>query len=267
MARIIRRTEGWTSARSLMVLLVALGLLGLAACGGDDKTGGGGAATTTSAATTGASGGASQLEGLSAEEVLDKAKAAAKAAKSVRVAGEASGDSGTTTLDLTLTPDGGSGSVEQAQGRVEVILIGKDVYAKLDEKALAATIGAGNDALAKLVGGKWIKAPADSPQFASFAELVKLSSFVDGVLSPDGEITREEGKEIAGTRTVALKDGGADGGFLYIADSGTPYPLAIEPGQGSGDTGQITFSDWGKDVTITPPPADEVIDSTKLPGG
>jgi hypothetical protein len=245
----------------MVLLLAALGLLGLAACGGDDETGGGG---TTTGATTG---GGSQLEGLSAQEVLDKAKAAAKAATSVRVAGDATDSSGTTKLDLKLTADGGSGTVEQAQGKVEIILIGNDVYARLDEKLLASTIGAGNEEIAKLIGDKWIKAPADSPQFSSFAQLVKLSEFIDGVLSPKGEISREDGKEINGTPTVALKDGGADGGKLYIADVGTPYPVAIEPGQASGDSGRITFSDWDKDVTLTPPPADQVIDSAKLPGG
>jgi hypothetical protein len=247
-----------------MLLLAALGVLGLAACGGGDDTGGSGASTT---ATQSGGGGGSQLEGLSAQEVLDKAKEAAKSAKSVHVAGEATDDSGTAKLDLTLTSDGGFGSVEQVQGEVDVVLIGNDVYAKLDEKLLASTVGAGNEEIAKLVGGKWIKAAADSPQFSSFADLVKLSSFIDGVLSPEGEITREEGKEISGTPTVALKDGGSDGGLLYIADEGKPYPLAIEPGAGSGDSGQVTFSDWDKDVTITPPPAGEVIDFSKLPGG
>ncbi len=70
---------------------------------------------------------------------------------------------------------------------------------------------------------------------------------------------------IAGTRAIALVSAGADGGKLYVATTGKPYPLQIIPTDPK-ESGQVTFSDFGKQVTVSPPPADLVIDVSKLGG-
>ena len=66
---------------------------------------------------------------------------------------------------------------------------------------------------------------------------------------------------VSGVATVGLKDNAKGGGVLYVADTGEPFPLRIEPGSG---TGGVTMSDWNTKITITVPPADQVIDAGKL---
>ncbi len=252
-----RRAARWIT----VVAVAALGVLGVAGCGGDEPAGDG--------ATTGASpsAGASQIDGLDADQIVAKSKEAAKAAKSAKVVGEIRQGTSTTKLDVTMTSGkGGFGTIEQGGARIDLVLTGQDVYLKPDDKALAQFSG-GNTEAAKLLAGKWIKAPASDPRFGALAQILNLPEFVDQVLSPEGKVTKADGKDVDGTRTVALTTGsGSDGGgTLYIADEGPPYPLLLEPAASSDDKGQIRFSEWDRDVTVEAPPADEVIDSSKLP--
>jgi hypothetical protein len=238
----------------VVLVAAALGLIGSAGCGGSDSGSGGSTKAAESA-----------LKGLSAEEVLTKVQTAAKAAKSAKVVGEIVQGTDTTKLDLLLTAGGGgSGTVEQNGSTFELVVIGKDVYVKPDAKTLKALSG-GNAAVEKLIGDKYIKTTTDNPSFSSLSGTLSLPGFIESVLTPDGKLSLGPGKDINGTPTIALTDGDAKGGGnLYVADSGTPYPLLLEPPATSSDKGQVTFSDWDKEVTLTPPPADQVIDFDEL---
>ena len=50
-----------------------------------------------------------------------------------------------------------------------------------------------------------------------------------------------------------------------LASSVAALPLQIIPTDPK-ESGQVTFSDFGKQVTVSPPPADLVIDVSKLGG-
>ncbi len=258
-----RRAALWFSALAALTLAA-----GGAGCGGDDS---GGGATATTPAATGATGGggASQIEGLEPDAILAKSKEAAKAAKSAKVVGEIRQGTSTTKLDVTMTPGkGGFGTIEQGGARIDLVVTGQSAYVKPDAKALASFAG-GNAEAAKLLAGKWIKAPASDSRLGPLTQILNLPAFVDQALSPDGTVTKADGKDVDGTPTVALTSKGAGangGGTLYIADEGPPYPLLLEPAESSDDEGQIRFSEWDRDVTVEEPPADEVIDISKLPG-
>jgi len=62
-----------------------------------------------------------------------------------------------------------------------------------------------------------------------------------------------------------LTDPTHGGGTLYIALRGEPYPLQVAPNKGkTDDVGSLDFLDYGVPVTLTQPPADEVVDVSKL---
>ncbi len=249
---------GGLRRRMAVVILSAVALVSgvLAGCGGSDTKPPSTASTSSTAAT-------STLAGLTADQVLAKAKEAAQSAKSVRVKGEISQDGQSITIDLRLAGVArGSGTLTLDGGRIDVVRIGNDIYFKADAKTLGQTVAQGNDQLIKLIAGRYIKASVTTPGFANFAGLLDLVEFEKGVLSPDGKISRTDGKPVGGVPTVGLKDNDAnDGGILYVADQAKPYPLRIEPASGPG---VVTMSDWNADVTITPPPADQVIDAKSL---
>ncbi len=248
-------TRGHTRSRWVAIALAGAGVLTFAGCGGSGSTPATPPPTTAAPAT-------SSLAGLTADEVLAKAKTTAQAAKSVHVKGELSDSGQSITIDLQLAGVArGSGTVTQNGGRIDLVRIGNDIYFKGDEKALTQTVAQGNAQLVKLIAGRYVKATVDTPGFSNFAGLLDLVEFVKGVMSPDGKISRIDGKPVAGIPTVGLKDDAKTGGFLYIADQGEPFPLLLEPASGPGS---VTMREWNADATITAPPADQVIDANAL---
>jgi len=249
-------TRGHTRPRWVAIALAGAGVLTFAGCGGSGTKPATPPPTTTAAAT-------SSLAGLTADEVLAKTKAAAQSATSVRVKGDLSDSGQSIMIDLKLAGVArGSGTVVQDGGRIDLVRDGNDIYFKADEKTLSKTVAQGDAQIVKLIAGRYIKATVTTPGFDSFAGLLDLVEFVKGVLSPDGKVSRVEGKPVSGVATVGLKDNAAQGGgVLYVADTGEPFPLRIEPASGSGG---VTMSDWNTNITITVPPADQVIDASKL---
>lgn len=233
-----------------------------AGCGGGSTT----TSTASTATTAGTSSSPSALAGLTADQVLAKARAAVAVARSVHIVGEVVQAAGPTRFDLKLTGGPGAiGSIEIAGGRVEIVRIGGDIYFKADEKTLASGLGGTSAEIAKLVAGRFIKGPLTDQRLASFAHLTNLKDFTTNVLEPSGAISRVAGKPIDGVRTVGLlNDNAARGGTLYIADEGDPFPLLIEALAGRSDTGTLRMKDWNAVVTVTPPPADQVIDLSRL---
>jgi len=53
-------------------------------------------------------------------------------------------------------------------------------------------------------------------------------------------------------------------GTLYVANADKPYPLLVVPDPGSDSQGRARFSDWDQKVTVSPPPAAQVVDVDKL---
>jgi len=251
----------------------AIATAGLAAvflaggCGGGSETTS--ATTTVSTASTTSTPSTSALAGLSAEQILTKAKAAATSAKSVHVVGQIVQSSGTTAFDLKLTDQpGATGTIELGGGKVEIVRIGGDVYFKADEKTLASGLGGTSAELAKLVAGRYIKGPLTDPRLTGFTQLTSLKDFTANVLDPSGSISRVDGKPVDGVPTVGLRNDDKDnGGTLYVADEGEPFPLLIEALTDRSDTGNLRMKEWNADVTITPPPPDQVLDLSQLGNG
>lgn len=238
------RTSG-TLGRRMCLFAVWVGVLALVGCGGGDD---GPASSSTTAAPV-------SLEGLSADEVLAKAKEAAQAAGSVRVKGAIAQGEESIDVDLKLAGVArGSGTVELDGGRIDLVRVGNDIYFKADEKTLTDTVAQGNAQIVALIAGRYVKATVDTPGFSDFSELLDFVAFTKGALTPDGPITRVAGKPVGGVATVGLKQ---EAGTLYVADDGPPYPLRLEPAPGPGG---VAMSEWGSEITIEVPPADQVID-------
>lgn len=230
---------------------------------------GGGSSKSTPATTTGApaatASSTSALAGLSAGEVLAKTKAAAVGARSVHIAGRVVQGGRPIAFDLRLTTQpGATGTIELGGGKVEIVRIGGDVYFKADEKTLASGLGGSSAEIAKLVAGRFIKGPLSDPRLTGFTQLTSLKDFTANVLTPSGAIRRVDGKPVDGVRTVGLRNDAANGGTLYIADEGDPFPLLLEALAGGSSTGNLRMSEWNTDVTITAPPADQVLDLSRL---
>jgi hypothetical protein len=184
----------------------------------------------------------------SASEIVSAAQTAADGASSVHVSGSIVNATTPIALDMELVSgQGGRGQLSENGVSFELIEIGGYVYIKGSRAFYSHVAG---PAAAQLLDGKWLKAPAGSGAFASLSSLTDLRKLLDSTLSSHGKLDKGATSTIAGQPAVAVKDA-TRGGTLYVATTGTAYPLQIAKGGNSG--GKITFSDWNKPVTLKAP--------------
>jgi hypothetical protein len=224
---------------ALLGCLVAVGT-GLLGCGGDTP------------ATPG-------IEESSAEEILDKTRAAAKAASSFRIAGEVREQGRSAALDLQFQKAKGAAGTVTVQGMTfEVLVIDQTAYLKADRSTWEKA-GAGQGA--QLLVGKFIKLASGTSGFGDAMEFADPEKLLDRALTPEGTVVKTGVTEVNGVPAVGLAEEDADDGILYVATEGEPYPVRVE---GPSGKGSIDFSGWNEPVELTAPPADQVINFEDL---
>ena len=111
------------------------------------------------------------------------------------------------------------------------------------------------------VTGKYIKVTSKS-ELANFAQLCDASTLAS---SFDKEVTgfvKDGTATINGQATEAFKQPThAGSGIVYISESSTPEIVRL---QGPASEGQINFTNYNAPVTITAPPASDVIDGSQF---
>ena len=250
--------------RVRLLLLVPATALAVAACGSSTTTGSGAPAGTTptgaapAAATTSAAPEDNGVSALSAEQILTKAKTALGAANAVHIKGTGVDDDGTVKIDMRYGPDGAVGSFIVSGQRLDLRRVGEVVYIKGDASFWTTFA---NASVAKLLGGKYVKTSLTDDDLGDLAAATDLSASVDDFLEPDGTISKGGPTTIAGQPAIGLVSKDKTDGTLYVATTGRPYPLSVEGGGNS-----VTFTGYGEALTVTAPPAAEVVDQSVLPG-
>ncbi|HZB51832.1 MAG TPA: hypothetical protein VE547_22285 [Mycobacteriales bacterium] len=247
-----------------LLVAVPAAVLLLAGCGDDTTAGSGNPAASGSASASATTGGGNGVAALGAEEILKKAEAALRDAGSVRIKGD--GGSGTErfAIDLRYADDNSTGTLGINGQTIELRKLGQTVYLKGSREFWASS---GGEGVAQLLTGKWLKTPLSDKRFGGLSELTDLDEAADGLLDPDGTITKGEQKTVNGVPCIGLVSSGKDGGTLWVATTGEPYPVRIEPDPKSDEEGAIDFTGYGETVTVEAPPADQVVDVSKLPSG
>jgi hypothetical protein len=236
-------------AAAFAVVLLALG----AGCGESDYGSSGSVSPSPTPTDNG-------VANLSATQIMSRAQAALKKAPSVHLKGTGVSDGARFGLDLRISDKGGKGTITQSNQTLELLRDGTTVYIKADADFWRAQGGA---AAAELLKGKYLKGSTSDPKVASIAALTEVDKFVAQLFSSKRTVTKGKRKTIRGTDAIGLIAAGSDGGTLYIATRGEPYPLQIVSSTQS-DPGTIDFLDYGAPVTVTAPPPDQVVDTAKL---
>ncbi len=188
------------------------------------------------------------LASKSPTEVVAAAKAAAAGAASVHVAGSIVDKHKPISLDMELLAGkGGKGKLTLEGLSINLIQLNGAVYMNGSSAFYTHVAGA---TAAQLLQGKWLKAPAAGGNFASLAQLTDLSKLIGTALASHGKLVGAPGKTIAGQRAVGVTDA-TKGGTLYVASTGTAFPIEITKSGASGGT--ITFDRWNKAVTLSAP--------------
>jgi hypothetical protein len=199
---------------------------------------------------------------LTADKILQRAEAALKEAKSYRVKGNIIDAGQKISVDFEASGKDVRGSMTVGAGKVELLSVGGQHYMRPNEQFLVAAGGlkqAQAKAFVALIGDRWAKVPASDKDFNSLFDVANP----DVLLKPDGKVSKGKAKVVAGVPTIAVIESGSDGGTLYVATTGKPYPVEMTAKNGS----ITTFSSVGATFTdIKAPSASEVVDLAALQG-
>ncbi len=184
----------------------------------------------------------------SPDAIVTAASGAIGGVKSVHVSGSVTSGASPITLDLDLLAgQGGRGKMSENGLSFQLLEAGKFVYINASQGFWQHV---GGSAAAQLFRGKWLKAPAGTGNFASFAALTNLHKLLNGLLGSHGKLAKGKTSTINGQPVLAVNDT-TRGGTLYVATTGKPYPLQIQKaGQGGG---RISFDRFNESVALTPP--------------
>jgi hypothetical protein len=212
----------------------------IAACGSSSPSGNGVAAKSPS-------------------DILTSATNAIQGAKSVHVTGALNDGGQSIKLDLNiLSGQGAKGSMSQNGLSFQLIASGKYVYINGSPQFWKKFGGA---AAATLFQGKWLKAPANSSNFASLTSLTNLHSLAQALLTGHGSLSKGSTTTVNGQKVISVTDS-SKSSKLYVATTGKPYPIEIAK-TGSGAQ-HVDFDNYNAAVSLTPPA--KSIDISQLQG-
>ena len=210
-------------------LLLSLFLVLLGGCGSSSPSGNG-------------------LASKSPTEIVAAAKLAAVGAASAHVAGSIVDEGKPISLDMELVAGkGGQGKLTLEGLSINLVQVNGAVYMNGSKAFYTHVAGA---AAAQLLQGKWLKAPSTDANFASLTQLTDLGKLIGTALASHGKLSSAPAKTIAGQKAVGVTDV-TKGGTLYVASTGTAFPLEITKSGASGGT--ITFDRWNKPVKLSAP--------------
>jgi hypothetical protein len=180
-------------------------------------------------------------------QILAGAERAVATASSVRLVAVGVSGGKPLRLDLELVAGrGGEGSVTDGGYTFRIVRLGTHAYFEAGAafwRKFAGSLGP------QLFQGRWIEASATSGQLASFTPLTSMRTFINGALSSHGTLAIGKTTTIGGRPALRLIDT-TQGGSLYLAATGAPYPLEITA---NGGAGTIRFESWNQAFPTTPP--------------
>ena len=190
-----------------------------------------------------------------AQQVVIDAVNAAKAASSFHMSGQIAAGL-QIGVDLTIEKGkGAKGSLTVFGHKVDAVVIGNDAYLKADP-ALWTQVG-----LAGAPRGKWLKFPTTDPRIRNFIGIANSTSLFDQLASTHGTITNKGATTYKGQSVVEIFDS-TKNATLYVAFTGTAYPVALVKAGAAGST--LAFDNWNMSVTVTAPSG--AVDISKLGG-
>jgi hypothetical protein len=191
-------------------------------------------------------------------DVLADAKQAALAAESVHVSGSIVDNGTPLTLDLQLLRGtGAKGTMSESHLPFDLIRVGDAAYIRGSDAFLRKFAGAGGQAL---LHGRWLKGSATKGDLAAITPLTDVAKLFRNALGKHGTLKNLGETTHGGKKVVAIRDA-SQGGTLYVAASGTPYPVAIAEDKGRGE---LRFDKWNESVSVKAPQG--AIDMAQLGG-
>jgi len=199
-------------------------------------------------------------------QVLAETLADLKAAPSVTVDGTVIASGQYTTILGGIVPGKGctvtvmQGSLG-AQGAATYITVGETIYFKLDSTMWQRIAGANAATVTQFLGGRYIKDSLSDPKmhlpYVGNCAITDTQAWAGAVAK--GQVT-----SLNGVQVLPLKNSRGD--VIYVTDTRKPEEVQMDAAPLPGTTdpaGETTYT-LGAPVTLTPPPASQVINAATL---
>lgn len=207
---------------------------------------------------------------LSAAEIQSRTRTAARSVDTVRLHGNVVTSGRTYTLDMSLRPEGGIGSVTADGQTFRLLKVDDELFLKADAEFWGQPAGgAGEDdakgeddgvpdaAAAGTLAEKYVKVPEGDPSYEKFIGFADKGILLDSLLTLHGTLATDGYHEQDGVRSIRVTGDKGSGGTLDVSLEGKPYPLRLVR---AGQAGTLTFSAWGDDFALKKPSEDETLD-------
>ena len=204
----------------------------------------------------GSGGGANGVASKAPDAVVTAASSAFAGVRFVHVAGTVTSGGTPITLDLNLASGrGGRGQMSASGLSFQIVVVNGTVYINGSDNFWRHF---GGNFAVQVFRGKWLRAP-ETGQFAAFAKLTNLSALLSQTLAQHGTLSKGQTTNVDGRQVVALNDT-TNGGTLYVATTGKPYPIELI--KSGANAGQLTFDRFDQPVSLSAPP--NSIDASSL---
>jgi hypothetical protein len=196
------------------------------------------------------------IESRSADEILAAARAALLRAPSVHAKGELVSDGTPYTIDMRMVRGVGATGTMAVQGKgLRLVRIGDTAYVQPDAAFLRAATNSVSSV--RLLSGTYFKVTArKSALFAPFVALTDAEQAFGPTLAPPGAVTKGKVTTVNKQRVLDLLVDGGKSGHVFVALSGTPYPVRIV--YGSSARQHVDLDGFGARVKLAAPPASKV---------
>ena len=194
------------------------------------------------------------VEQLAAAEILGAAQKSLKDAESVGMSGTYTVLGVKADVDLVFVGDDMQGTANVYGVGVEVVKIRSAAYVRAAIDLFAAFLPPEQAQKLTDLTDKWFK--VDLALISTLVPIPMSSDDLLDLLKPDGDLTRGEPTIVNGEKAIVITD--ADGGQLFVATEGEPYPLKIV-----SENLELEF-EYDEAVEIEEPPADDVVDLAEL---
>jgi hypothetical protein len=176
-------------------------------------------------------------------QIVTDAIAVMARAKDFHVSGRSSIPGvGTTSLNLSVSPTGGGGTIVENGATMQVVVVDKaGVFIKADKHSWDL-LTHGIASVGKLLADRWVKMSASIPGISNFTKLTVSSQLIHLVVPGAyvGLATKVGMGQWDGRRAVIVSIAGS---HLYVANTGTPYLLHLQAAVTSA--GYYNFTDFG----------------------
>jgi hypothetical protein len=190
---------------------------------------------------------------LTADQIAKKAATDLKAATSFHYHGSGKASGQTVSISMSVTHKGCTGGISAGrEGGFAIVAIGKTVWIQPNDKFWEfAGVPA---AMLPTVHGKWlaVTGTGSNSLTAAFAPFCNASKLVSALGPKLTGLVKGKTIKISGHRALQLRNGSGRES-IYVSISSKPEILRIS------NNGTLSFSAYGARVTLTPPPAGDVI--------